>query len=310
MEYIAAGNLTLDTVRFPNRPGIGRETIGGPATFAYTGIRLWTDDVVQCSNVGEDYLRFLGPWIERNQIDTRGFHIKCERSIHIQLLYREDGTYGPDPETDTYGYLCSMNLGHLRFEPEQVGALTQQGGVKGVYVAQDADRVFWRRLDAIKRRDGFKLMWELDPDAAYPRHLEGVMSALETADIFSLNIQEAERLFGLEGEEACIRRLQQLPVELTLFRVGAKGLYVITADQAIYLPPAPGPVVDPTGCGNCSTGAALYAWCQGYDPRMVGIMANVAAAQNIRQYGVIPDFAAVREEAYAQAKELYQHYKK
>ena len=83
----------------------------------------------------------------------------------------------------------------------------------------------------------------------------------------------------------------------------------VTPDNAIYLPPAPGPVVDPTGCGNTSTGSALYAYAEGNDPLMVGIMANVASAQNIRQFGVIEDFLAVREESYAQAKELYDFYK-
>ena len=68
-------------------------------------------------------------------------------------------------------------------------------------------------------------------------------------------------------------------------------------------------MVDPTGCGNTSTGGALYAYAEGYDPLMVGIMANVASGQNIRQYGVIQDFAKAREEAQAQVQELYAKYK-
>ena len=42
---------------------------------------------------------------------------------------------------------------------------------------------------------------------------------------------------------------------------------------------------------------------------MVGIMANVASGQNIRQYGVIQDFAKARKEAQAQVQELYAKYK-
>ena len=40
-----------------------------------------------------------------------------------------------------------------------------------------------------------------------------------------------------------------------------------------------------------------------------GIIANCASAQNIRQFGVIPDFDAVRDFAWNQAKELYEEYK-
>ena len=42
---------------------------------------------------------------------------------------------------------------------------------------------------------------------------------------------------------------------------------------------------------------------------MIGVIANVASGQNIRQFGVIPDFGAVRQEAEAQVKELYAFYK-
>ena len=41
---------------------------------------------------------------------------------------------------------------------------------------------------------------------------------------------------------------------------------------------------------------------------MIGIMANIASSMNIRQYGVIPDFAAVRQEAYQMAEDLYNEY--
>ncbi len=42
---------------------------------------------------------------------------------------------------------------------------------------------------------------------------------------------------------------------------------------------------------------------------MVGIMANISSGQNIRQFGVIPDFMKVREESFALADELYKQYK-
>ena len=83
---------------------------------------------------------------------------------------------------------------------------------------------------------------------------------------------------------------------------------MVTKDKAIYLPPAPGPVVDTVGCGNTSTGAALYAYAEGKAPLMVGIMANVASARNLMQFGVIPEFEAIRDECRRQAQTLYQQY--
>lgn len=183
--------------------------------------------------------------------------------------------------------------------------------MKGVYLAQNADRTFWSRLGAVKLRDGFKLMWEIEAPWCHPYYMKDIQEICETyVDAFSINIQEAQLLFNCAGEEACIQNLQQLKVSFTLFRVGSKGLYVVTPDEAIMLSPAPGPVVDPTGCGNTSTGAALYAFGEGHDPLMIGIMANVGASMNIRQYGIIPNFKKIREEAFAMSKSLYEQYKK
>ena len=153
-------------------------------------------------------------------------------------------------------------------------------------------------------------MWEIEAPSSHYEFMDAVLYAMESVDVFSLNIQEARTLFNVNTEEECIAELRKMPVDLTLFRVGARGLYTVTRDEVYYLPPAPSDrVVDPTGCGNTSTGSALHAYCEGYDPLMVGIRANVAAAQNIRQYGVIPNFAAVREDAVRQAEQLYKEKK-
>ena len=309
MDYIAAGNVMLDTVRFADGSQSNREHIGGPSTFAYSGIRLWTDSVLQCSNVGADYAELFLPWIEKNHIDTRGLKIKCDHCNHSFLVYNPDGTYGGDPEVERFRSDWVQDFGYMKTSPEEIGEFTRRGGVKGVYLAQNVDYVFWEKLAAVKKRDGFKMMWEIEAPSSYKRYLPDVLNAMKTTDIFSINIQEAQNLFEVEGEEACIAELQKMPVDVTLFRVGKKGLYSVTPDKVYFVPSAPvDREVDPTGCGNTSTGSALYAYAEGYDPLMSGIMANVASAQNIRQFGVIPDFAAVRAQAFAQAKELYDAY--
>ena len=322
MDYVIGGNVMLDTVRFADGTTHARESIGGPATFAYSGVKLWTDSVLQCSRVGRDYHGLFDAWVEKNGVETRGFQEVCECCNHSHLVYFEDGTYGAD-ETFAASFggnksyqravlsERSQDMGYMKTSPSDLGRFTKEGGVKGVYMAQNCDSVFWDQIGKLKARDGFKMMWEIEATSAYPPCLDRVRYALKYVDIFSINIQEAQNLFGTEGDEACIRELRKLPVDMTLFRVGERGLYSVTPDKCYYLPPAPSDrFVDPTGCGNTSTGSALYAYAEGYDPLMVGIMANCASAQNIRQFGVIEDFNAVREEAFALAKRLYEHYKK
>lgn len=316
-DYVIAGNVMLDKVVFLDGSESGRENIGGPATFAYSGVRIWTDSVIQCSNLGADYEKLFTPWIKENNVDTSGYKIVCDRCNHSIMKFKDkSGAYAMDmklQETEEERWLkhdAWQDFGYMKTSPEEIEAFTKGANVKGVYVAQNADRTFWKKLTAIKNRDGFKLMWEIEGPWAHIHYINDVKEICEAAvDIFSINIEEAQSLFDCKGDEACIKGLQELCVDMTLFRVGERGLYVVTRDDAIYLPPAPGPVVDPTGCGNTSTGSALYAYAEGNDPLMVGIMANIASSQNIRQYGIIPSFAKIRDESYEMAKKLYEQYK-
>ena len=315
IEYIAAGNFILDTVRFPDGSGNDRSSVGGPATFAYTGIKIWTDNVMQCSKVGADYGQFMDEWVKKNNVETKGFKVTCDKCFTVTMTYgTKDGAPDrPDDASPNRLFVrgtVAEDFGFMKTSPEDIEYFTRGGGVKGIYLSQNCDRVFWDKIRAIKKRDGFKLMWELEGSIAFPEFLENIRYCAEVPDVFSLNIQEAERLFGVEGEEACIKELQKLPFELTLFRVGSRGLYSVTPDAAYYLPPAPCTVVDPTGCGNSSTGSALYAYAEGKNPLMVGIMANVASAKNICQYSVIPDMVGIRRECYDLADELYEKYSK
>lgn len=308
-EYICAGNLIMDSRGMRNSYLGCEEFPGGPATFAYTGIRIWTDSVMQVSRTGADYDRYFKDWIHRNQVETQGIKVVCDRANH---LYGFMHAYGmtPPPEFNRYTLDAWQDFGYQKVRPEDIGEFTKGGGVKGVYLASNPDSVFWEELGRIKERDGFKLMWEIEGVWARKEFMDLVLNAAQYADIFSINVEETRKLFDCVSDEDCIKGLQTLPVDMTLFRVGERGLYVVTKEDAIYLPPAPGPVVDTVGCGNTSTGSALYAYAEGKDPLMVGIMANIASARNLMQYGVIPEFDTIREECCKQAEALYRKYSK
>lgn len=310
MEYIAAGNVMVDTVHFKD----GRENrnqIGGPALFAYSGIRLFTDDALLVCNVGQDFETYFGQWANHNQVCREGIKIKADTCNHSHLLYNDDGTYTSDKTSNPdYYWTFIENLGYLKTSPEEIEAHTSGGGVKGIYMAQNCDRVFWDRLGTAKKRDGFKMMWEIEGPFCKKEYTDSILHAMQYADMFSLNIQECRNLSGLESEDDNLAYLKTLPVDMILFRVGKKGLYTLQNGQAYFHPSAPvDRETDPTGCGNTSTGAAIYAYCNHpKDPVMVGIVANVAAAQNIRQFGAIPDFSAVRQSAVEQVQQLYACY--
>ncbi len=325
-EYICAGNLIMDSHGMMNAYLGCEENAGGPATFAYSGVRLWTDSVMQVSRTGADYDSYFKGWIQHNNEETKGIKVVCDRSNHLygfmhgyahdpanmNAEFSRGHATTVDPAMRRYVLDAWQDFGYQKVRPEDIGEFTKDGGVKGVYLAANPDTVFWKQLGDIKARDGFKIMWEIEGIWAQKEFMDMVMFAAQYADIFSINVEETRNLFGCESDEDCIKGLQSLPVDMTLFRVGARGLYVVTKDDAIYLPPAPGPMADggTVGCGNSSTGGAMYAYCEGKDPLMVGIIANISSARNLRQPGLIPEFDTIRDECYAQAEELYQQYKK
>ena len=61
------------------------------------------------------------------------------------------------------------------------------------------------------------------------------------------------------------------------------------------------------GCGNNSTGAAMYAWCETGDPLMTGIMAAISAGYNAQQKGPM---MLVTEADTANARALAEKYYK
>lgn len=315
-KYICAGNVMLDKVRFLNGEGSDREHIGGPATFAYSGIKLWTDEVIQCSNVGKDYEKLFLPWMKKNDVSDIGFKVICDRcNHHIMDFVDKSGKYVQNREfiqDDDYWLKNDawQDFGYMKTKPEEIEKFTKNKNVKGLYLAQNADRTFWNKLGKIKQRDGFKMMWEIEAPWSFKHYLNDVKEICrDNVDIFSINIDEAQNLFECEGDEECIINLQNLEVDYTLFRVGSRGLYVVSKNEALYLEPAPSKIVDPTGCGNTSTGAALFAYAEGMDALNIGLHANVAASQNIRQYGIIPDFAKVRKESIELLNSLYKKYR-
>lgn len=316
-QYVVAGNVMLDKVVFLDGSQSDHENIGGPATFAYSGVRLYTDDVIQCSNVGADYETLFRPWLKENQVITIGFKVVCDRCNHTVMRFIDrNGAYDAAEREEELSeeefWLKNdawQDFGYMKTKPEEIGILTQNANVKGVYVAQNADRTIWKKLGEIKKRDGFKLMWEIEGPWAHLHYLQDVKEiCAENVDVFSINIEEARNLFACVDEQACISYLKELDVDLTLFRVGDRGAYIVTKTDVFHIPPAPGPVVDPTGCGNTSTGAALYAYAEGLDPLNVGIFANVASSMNIRQYGVIPNFITAQQEAKELIKSLREKY--
>jgi len=289
-KFVSCGNIMLDTVEHDN--GARTEIhIGGPSMFALAGIRLYTKECGLVCQGGSDHVDKYRDWMRANRLGCDYIRVSADHCTQHVLRHHTDGTY---EWKSRYG---QQLMGYLKTTPEHIDAATDDT-TEGIYLAQNTDKVFWGKLNEVKRKKNFKIMWELElphpDDGIAEDKLKRVMDVVPFADMWSLNVVEASYLFDIprDDEHSIIKRIMDMPVELTLFRVGKKGAYAVTPSDAVFCESIDITAsVDPTGCGNNSTGAAMYAHVSGHSPKEVVVMANIAAGYNAAQLGPYPKYS-------------------
>ncbi len=289
-KYLSAGNIMSDRIE-TKANGLSEPHIGGPSLFALAGIRLFTESCRLVCAAGEDYIDTYGAWLTDNGISHKDVLVELEHCNQLILNYENN----PKGSFDYRILFGQSHLGYLKTRPSQIADAIDED-TKGIYMAQDTDKIFWEKIAKIKKDHPLTFMWEIEA-AIRERTMEQwryeIDRTLDIVDLFSLNHKEAAFIFGKdpEDEEGMINELMKLPVDMTLFRVGKKGSYCVTKTEAAFCPSIDITTsFDPTGCGNCSTGASLYGFVEGYSPKEIAAIANIAAGFNVQQYGPYPKF--------------------
>ncbi len=289
IEYLACGNIMSDNVIAADGSESGWH-IGGPALFALAGMRLYTDRCKLVCRTGADYVDSYGVWMKENGMSEESIRAEAEHyTRHILDYQREDGGYN---WKSVYG---SQAMGYLKTNPDDIDAAATSS-VKGMYMAQNLDMVYWRKLEKVLEKHGIKMMWEIEYSAAsrLTDSIQRIKEISHIAPMWSINHNEASDLFGIprEKDDDIIAAIQSMGFEFCLYRVGQRGAFSVTQSDVYFCGPVDpcGPSVDPTGCGNCSTGAAGFAYADGNNAAMSLVMANVASGFNAAQMGPVPLF--------------------
>ena len=309
-RYIATGLNMLDRVV------VGKKEIGmymgGIPVYGYAGMRPWVDDpgdICFGARVGKDFFKNYDPWFHNNNISEDGLLYVSDITPYNSLYY----TAQYEVEDTIFFTGDFKDSGFWRPHGEDfynwIGTDT-----KGLYTCSSADDPMWDAIFDLKQTYPFKIMWEPNYVSTFPNSRQATLQLCQKIEMASFNVVEGCRIFGLKDEAELLQFLCQLNTQLVLLRCGERGLYVIHDHQATMIPSAPVPqqtgVVDVTGCGNTSTAGACVAWCQGDDPIMTGIKANISANLNLRQKGPYPlfdDFVCTMAQEWA--KELYVQWK-
>ncbi len=333
MKYIADGATITNRLLFLDGR-VKDKIMGGGGFYAYTALRMCTDDCLFLSSVGKDFDDFYGDWFEKNRCSKEGLYVRLDKTMFNDLKYFPDGSY---IEYSIYGkkytddQLADMRKSGLVFlgEEDPVERAKQSlscedvvpfmDDAKGMYTSQALTDENSELLMEHKK-NGCQIMWEIPATSVETAHqkyleggIEGMKHYLRAIDILSINRNECSIIFGVNTDEEILPLLKALELPI-YYRVGTDGAYMI-ADGKEYFVPMISTVekekeIDPTGCGNSSTGAALWAWCEGYDPLMTCVIGNVVASYNVRQYGPFLDMSQeTREEMLNTAQEIYNKLK-
>lgn len=278
-SWVVFGHLILDDLHLPDGLVVVAR-LGGAGTYAALGAALAsTSGVALVSGIGRDLAPEHRSWLRSYGIDTSALTVRGEHTPRSVVQYFADGSRAETP---------LLGEQHFRTMAPAVADLPAAWTtVAGGYFFATHDAWQWPRLLAWIQARRAALMWEISADSCVPKHFDAVAARLADVDLLSINLAEAQALCGRSDPYECAATLRAAGATLLVLRMGADGALVADADTLLTTPAAAGPaVVDPTGAGNCYSGAFLASYRQTGDLRHAATSAALAAATVLGQYGV------------------------
>lgn len=311
MKYLSAGQISLDKTTFSDGSTDGPYP-GGTAMFGYGGIRLWDDDCAPVANIATDFYDYFGDWIKENQIRCDFLKEIYEKTHVTNLFYDESGKY-ENRKTDEEKIASAFLYGLTNCRSEQIEQAAD--GAQGVYLYLEPTVLpFWKALAEIQQRLGFGLMWEPGFSVCTAQMRPKLLQIYEILrpEMSSLNHFEACSLFESKDRQELFERIEALGIPFFFYREGRRGAWALSGGQRWFVPSIDidgQKAVDPTGCGNTTTAAAMVGWVHTHNPVMAVIMANIAGGYNCLQKGMIPRFTSrMREKACSIAAKTYDEF--
>ncbi len=306
-RYVVSAMSIVNDLRYADGRQVKNVTGGG--LFMLGGVLSCTADVGFVTAAGTDFEEYHGEFFRRNGLGTEGVHRTLPHTHYTTVTYFPDGSwkevsvYGAQYETDN----AYNTMVHGDWVARMCGEHT-----KAVYTESGSEELFWNPEEVAAVRAAApqaKIMWEVPHYNTFnPLQKPLIWPALEQVDLFSVNLREARELFGVQEEKEVLRAIRSTGKSCFL-RFGVEGSCAILPGQPAMFVPSIGleRTVDPTGCGNCSTAAAMVGMAEGFEPARIAAFANVAADYNALQLGPYPLFSeGLRAKMAAEANELAQ----
>ncbi|MBR2806012.1 MAG: carbohydrate kinase family protein [Oscillospiraceae bacterium] len=276
-RYIGIGSAIVDNIVPFGASEPVTKRLGGGGVYAFTGIRLWEDDCMLALHTGKDFEDLYGEWLRANDIDWSGVIQDREHTRTVNLYYNEEGHYdNVDLYPEEYPKRWE-NISAVLLDP------IVTGHTRGVYTITVGDPGILADTYKIIHERGARFGGEFSINYRFGEsdNLEFFRENSEYMDFISLNTYECRHLFrGCRDAEDASEIMRSLGKPCFL-REGRHGARFIL-DGKEYKSPLISEFgdVDETGCGNTSTSAAFWAWCERKEPLEVSYIGAVTASAN------------------------------
>ena len=272
---LSVGGVFIDDIVFPDgRTEMG--VLGGAATHAATGMRLWGERPALVACLGQGFPQPAAARLEA-AFDLRGIvRLEIPQARSWQL-FEPDGR-----RTEVFRVEFVQPFVN---DPQPAQVPPALRAARGVYLLRfGADVPGWRA-----HFPDTCLLWEPQQIYMTAANRAEFRRLLPLVDVVSPNVAEARAVYGFDDPERLARTMVEDGARIAALRMGPAGSLVAAhgRDHVLSVPALPVPhVADQTGAGNTYCGAFLAGWLQTGDLRTAAAYGAVAASFALEVIGV------------------------
>lgn len=292
-QFVSISNIFIDDIVLPD----GKSkffTIGGAGTHATIGMRVWSKEVGIVASIGKDYEREVISKIRSIGANTNGIIIKhgC-RTTRAWQLYDIDDTRIEVMRVDYVGY--------PNFFPtyEEIPEDYRMALGFHIHLNCSLSHLIDIVVNLKKNNSNCIIIWE-PTEVQIENWGSDISQMLKLIDVFSPNIQEAERM---TKETDCIKAaeaIRKLGSKIIAIRMGGMGSVVLN-DRGEYwqIPAIVMKKIDVTGAGNSYCGGFIIGYINTLSAELGGLYGAVSASFTLEQFGIPDCLDALDKEAKA-----------
>ncbi|ADT84885.1 carbohydrate kinase family protein [Thermococcus barophilus] len=248
LDLVVIGHVSIDHIKFPRREEILQP--GGAAAAVATSAALSGAKVGLVTKVGRD---FPEEWLKKLSeiLDIRGVYILEGRTIHIYMIYHEDGTVDAPVDMGV-----AQRMGEIEIPREYMSA-------KVFHIAPIPPE---EQLKLVKRLKGKRISLDFNPTYIedYKAKTELLKNIVKNTEIIFPNEREARMITKTEDIKEAAKVLHEWGAKIIVITKGERGVLVYDGEKFAEFKALPiNEIVDPTGAGDAFAGGFLAYYAKG-----------------------------------------------